>query len=74
MSAAALALPDPAGSSDIPIAPSAEVRHAMTPPQQEAFLEEAMAALNREALLIPQGMKHLRSTTAIWSVLGQPFE
>ncbi len=41
-------LPSPAPSVELPIAPSAEAWRAMSPKEQDAFLDEALAALQRQ--------------------------
>jgi len=60
-------------AGSIPVAPSAERWAAMTPAERASFLEEAEAALNRQAELMPEGSPHIRAKFRLRGVLGDFF-
>lgn len=68
----ARALPEDV-TEDIPVTPSEERWRAMSQAERDAFLAEALAALQREAELMPEGAPHIRSKTGIREVLGDYF-
>lgn len=58
----------------LPVTPDAESWRALSHAEQARFIEDATAALQRQADLMPEGLPHSRSKFGILSVLGDYFE
>lgn len=58
----------------VPITPSVERWRAMSQVERDAFLEEALAALQREAELMAEGSPHSRAKFGARAMLGEFFE
>lgn len=63
----------PSDPIEIPFAPTAAAWGAMSALQREAFLDEALAALQREAELCPEGAPHINAKIGIRQILGDYF-
>src|SRR5690349_18261418 len=71
--ARSLPIADDLTPDEVPIAPSAEDWAAMSPWEQERFLEGAVTALDRERMRLGEGAPHLHSKFGAWNVLRDHF-
>ena len=73
MAQAALLTPDLESPVEPPIAPSAARWAAMSARERDQFLEDASAALTRQAELMPEGAPHARTVHYLRSILGDYY-
>ena len=66
-------IPDETSEEGIPIAPSVERWREMSRADRDAFLDRALAALQHQAELMPEGSPHIRSKFGIREILGEYY-